>query len=73
MYKTIALELLESHPDLHRHLRLSRKLLGEMDRYANDMKTIHLRWIDAGMDPSAAMEKAVQEISGRIEQEAARA
>ena len=30
LYKTIALELLESHPALHRHLRLSRKLLSEL-------------------------------------------
>lgn len=42
MYKTIVLELLEAHTALHRCLRLSRKLLPELDRYANDLRTAHL-------------------------------
>ena len=72
LYKTIALELLESHPALHRRLRLSRKLLPEMERYASDLRSLHLRQQDAGMDSSEAMEHAVHEIQVRIAQEAAR-
>jgi hypothetical protein len=72
LYKTITLELLECHPTLHRQLRLSRKLLSEMERYASDLRSLHLRQQDAGMDSSNAMEKAVHEIEVRIAQEAAR-
>ena len=72
LYKTIALELLESHPGLHRHLRLSRKLLSEMERYASDLRSLHLRQQDAGMDSNKALEHAVHEIEQRLAQEAAR-
>ena len=72
LYKTIALELLESQPALHRHLRLSRKLLSEMERYASDLRSLHLRQQDAGMDSREAMEHALYEIEVRIAQEAAR-
>jgi hypothetical protein len=72
LYKTIALELLESQPALHRYLRLSRKLLSETERYASDLRSLHQRQQDAGMDSSAAMEHAVHEIETRIAQEAAR-
>jgi hypothetical protein len=72
LYKTIALELLESQPTLHSYLRLPRKLLSEMERYASDMRSLHLRQQDAGMDSSEAMEHAVHEIELRIVQEAAR-
>ncbi|OWK45566.1 hypothetical protein [Fimbriiglobus ruber] len=72
LYKTIALELLESRPTLYRHLRLSRRLLSEMERYASDLRSLHLRQQDAGMDSHEAMEHAVHEIEVRIAQEAAR-
>jgi hypothetical protein len=72
LYKTIMLELLESHPALHRHLRLSRTLLSELDRYASDLRSLHLRQLDAGMDSGEAMEHAIHEIEERITQEAAR-
>jgi hypothetical protein len=72
LYKTIALELLESQPALTRHLRLSRKLLSEVERYASDLRSLHLRQQDAGMDSGPAMEHAVHEIEMRIAQEAAR-
>lgn len=71
-YKTITLELLESHPTLHRHLRLSRKLLSELERYATDLRESHLRWKGQGLDPSAALELAVEELERRIAQEAER-
>ena len=72
LYKTITLELLESHPTLHRHLRLSRKLMSEMERYASDLRSLHQRQLDAGMDSSEAMEHAIHEIEMRIAQEATR-
>ncbi|HEV3384606.1 MAG TPA: hypothetical protein VG097_07310 [Gemmata sp.] len=71
-YKTITLGLLESHPKLHERLRLSRKLLSELDRYATELRTAHLRWKGEGLDPSAAMELAVEELQTRIAQEAER-
>jgi hypothetical protein len=72
LYKTIVLELLEAQPTLHKRLRLSRKLLTELERYANTLKTAHQQWTEAGLDSSGAMEKAVHEIEERIAQEAAR-
>ena len=71
-YKTITLELLESHPKLHKHLCLSRKLMSELDRYATDLRAAHLRWKDGGLDSSSALELAVEELETRIVQEAAR-
>ncbi len=69
-YKTITLELLEAHPNLHNRLRLSRKLLTEIDRYASDLRAAHLRWTGEGMDPSAARELALAELEARIAEEA---
>src|SRR4051794_24957859 len=66
-YKTIALELLESHPALYNRLRLSRTLLREVERYATDLRTEHLR-LSEMMDPSAAMEMAIQALKKRIKQ-----
>ena len=71
-YKTIILELLESHPKLHKYLRLSRKLLLELDRYATDLRVEHLRWQGLGLDSSQALELAVEELERRIRQEAER-
>lgn len=72
LYKTTVLALLESHPALYRQLRLSRRLMQEMDRYAGEMRTAHLLWMDAGMNSSEALEKATTEIESRIASEAAR-
>jgi hypothetical protein len=71
MYKTIVLSLLEGHPELHNHLRLSRKLLSEMERYAEDLKTAHQEFSQTHTR-DAAMELAVDEINTRIAQEATR-
>jgi len=71
-YKTITLELLESHPLLHKHLRLSRKLLSELDRYACDLRVEHQRWMGLGLESSEASELALEELERRIRQEAAR-
>ena len=65
LYKTIVLELIqEQYPQLHRRLRLSRKLLRELDRYAIELRTMHCKWIDLGTDASGAAELAVQGTSG---------
>ena len=71
-YKTITLGLLESHSTLHQRLRLSRKLMSELDRYATDLRAEHLRWEGQGLDPSTALELAVEELERRIAQEAER-
>ena len=42
------------------------------DRYSNDLRTAHLRCMDEGLDSSAALELAVQELETRLAQEAAR-
>lgn len=71
-YKTITLELLESYPKLHQYLRLSHKLLSELDRYATELRAEHLRWKGLGQEPSEALELAVEELQRRIRQEAER-
>jgi hypothetical protein len=70
-YKTITLELLESQPKLHRHLRLSRQLLSELDRYANDLRTEYLE-LCRSLPPDAAREMALASLQERIALEAAR-
>ena len=71
-YKTIILELLESQPNLYKHLRLSRKLLAELDRLATELRQEHQRWIGLGTGTSEARELAVEELERRIRQEAER-
>jgi hypothetical protein len=71
-YMSIILELLESYPKLHKHLRLSRKLMTELERYATDLRTEHLRWQGLGLDSSEAKELAMEELERRIRQEAER-
>lgn len=71
-YKTIMLELLQEYPTLHQELRAARQLLPALGRYATDLKTRHLYWIEAlrQQQPqsapeqiaSAALEIAVQEL-----------
>ena len=43
-YKTIVLELLQRHPEIHNHLRSKRTLLPTMERYAKELKTRHEAW-----------------------------
>jgi hypothetical protein len=71
LYKTITLELLESHPKLHNYLRLSRKLMSEVDRYATDLRTEYLELCQS-LPPDAAKEIALASLEERIAQEAAR-
>jgi len=71
LYKTVTLELLESHPKLHHYLRLSRKLMSELDRYATDLRTEYLERCQS-LPPDAARETALASLAERIAQEAAR-
>jgi hypothetical protein len=71
LYKTIVLNLLESHPKLHRELRLRRQLLTEVDRYANDLKAEYLELCQS-LPPDAARETALASLEERISKEAAR-
>jgi hypothetical protein len=43
-YKTIVLELLQQHPELHRELASRKTLLSTLDRYAADLKALHHHW-----------------------------
>ena len=71
LYKTITQELLESHPKLYKHLRLSRKLISEIDRYATDLRTEYLE-LCKSLPPDAAREIALASLQERIAQETAR-
>jgi hypothetical protein len=73
LYKTIVLELLqEQHTQLHNHLRLRRTLLQELDRYANELRIAHLKWLTLGTDASAARELAVEQLQETLAQDCAR-
>ena len=43
-YKTIVLELLQQHPEIHQHLQSRRTLLATMELYARELKTSHKAW-----------------------------
>jgi len=45
-YKTIILELISQHPELHERLQASKALLSTVDRYALLLKTNHQAWIE---------------------------
>jgi hypothetical protein len=71
LYKTIVLELIQSHPVLHNRLRLSRKLMTEMERYASDLRTSHQEYSQSHPQDTA-LELAVADIETRIAHEAVR-
>lgn len=71
LFKTTVLALLESHPKLYQQLRLSRRLMQEMNRHATDLRTEHQEL--SKMHPQdSALELATAEIESRIASEAAR-
>jgi hypothetical protein len=45
-YKTIVLELLQQHPEIHTQLRSKRMLLPTMEVYASQLKTRHETWME---------------------------
>jgi hypothetical protein len=47
LYKTIVLELLADRPQLHEHLRLSRRLLPTLESMAAELRDRHMDWTRA--------------------------
>jgi hypothetical protein len=45
LYKTIVLETLQAHPQLHHQLRESRQLLAAVELCSTTLRTRHLEWI----------------------------
>lgn len=76
-YKTIALELIHSRPDLYRRLRTTRQLLPAVEAHATDLRESHLAWADRlardrpGADQQTlqadALELALAELQTRLE------
>lgn len=79
LYKTIVLELLQQRPRMHEQLRKGRQLLPALDRYARELKAIHLELAEQlaqarpGKHPDQirmeAMEMAVAEFVDRLPSE----
>lgn len=75
-YKTIVLELLQQHPEIHDQLRSQRMLLPALELHARQLKTSHEAWkgrlsqAKRGSDPSQvaseALEMALQELEDRL-------
>lgn len=75
-YKTITLQLLEDHPELHERLRAARRLLEALEVCSTDLRTRHLALADSlsNSQPgrnqtqvsSESFEIAVAELLGRI-------
>ena len=75
-YKTIILQLLEQHPEIHDQLKRHRQMLPTMERYARELKTRHEAWKDRlfqempGSDESQiaseALELALKEVEDRL-------
>ena len=65
-YKTIVLELLQQHPEIHQHLQSRRTLLATMELYARELKTSHEAWKDRlcqalpGSNPSQITSEALE-------------
>jgi hypothetical protein len=65
-YKTIVLELLEQHPEIHNELCRNRMLIPTLDRYSADLKASHEAWMDRlsqakpGSDPSQIASEALE-------------
>lgn len=79
-YKTIVMELLEQHPQVHETLKQERKLLQTIESLARELKATHeqiLRDLSEQQPPlssdrssgtsSQAMEMAVAELQARLE------
>ena len=75
-YKTIALELLREHTELHEQLRLTRRLLPTMERCAKELKASHEAWKTSltqsqpeshpSQISSEALELALKELKERL-------
>jgi hypothetical protein len=65
-YKTIVLELLQQHPQIHQQLVSRRTLLPNLELYARELKDGHEAWKDRlsralpGSDPSQTASEALE-------------
>lgn len=76
-YKTIALELIEDHPALHRALKAERRMLSALEAYAVELKTLHESWMKrlqasrpGSLPPqvsSEALELAIEALRDRLQ------
>ena len=76
-YKTMALQLLEQHPQMHDRLRSQRMLLPAVDRCAQALKASHEAWkeqlsltrpgSDASQITSEALEIALKELEAGLD------
>jgi hypothetical protein len=75
-YKTVILELLQHHSEVHEQLRNQRMLLTMVDHYSSELKTRHEAWKQSlshakpGSNPSQiaseALEIALKELEVRL-------
>jgi hypothetical protein len=75
-YKTIVLELLREHKELHEQLRRTRQLLPTLETFAQELKTSHEAWKEVltqakpDSEPSQiaseALEMALREVTERL-------
>jgi hypothetical protein len=75
-YKTIVLELLQDHPQLHNRLRKNRKLLATVNLLATELRDRHLAWTerlsqarpdsDPGRIASEALEIALRDLQDSL-------
>jgi len=76
LYKTICLELLQQHPQIHDLLRRNRILLPAMERLAGELRNRHQEWkdhlsqarpdSDRSQIASEALEMALAELENRL-------
>ena len=76
LYKTMVLELLQDRPQLHKRLRREKMLLGAMEFYARELKTLHEGWkqhlaetrpdSDESQIASEALEMALKELEDSL-------
>jgi hypothetical protein len=75
-YKTIVLQFLEQQPEIYEQLRKQRLVLPTMERYANELRVLHLAWketltqaapgIDQSQIASEALERALKDLEDRL-------
>jgi len=75
-YKTIVLELLMEHKELHEQLRLTRQLLPTLETFAQELKTSYEAWKETltqakpDSEPSQiaseALEMALRDVKERL-------
>jgi hypothetical protein len=79
LYKTIALQILEDHAEIHDQLRRRRILFSTMERLATELKASHEAWqerlsqakpgSDASQIASEALELALEQLVSHLPSE----